>query len=162
MNRWIFLLAFALVFYGNGAAVVETLVNYPSWRLIGENEFTAYHRFIGPWVIGLVVAPVALGTVFTLLLLKFRPDAIPLWAVWVAVLLQAVVWISTATIQVPIQIALSTDGFSAPLLDRLIETNWWLRRVPYAACAVMFLWMAARVMERPMSPPVEPPRHGRG
>ena len=149
MNRWIFVLAFALVFYGNGAAFVESLVNYPSWRLIGANEFTAYHRFIGPRVIAFLVAPAALGTIFTVLLLKSRPAPIPLWAVWVAVLLQAVVWVSTATIQVPIQIALSTDGFSAPLLDRLIETNWWLRRVPYAACAVLFLWMAARVMGRP-------------
>lgn len=149
MPRWIFLLAFALVFYGNGAAFVESLVNYPSWRLIGANEFTAYHRFIGPRVIAFLVAPAALGTILTVLLLKSRPAPIPLWAVWVAVLLQAVVWVSTATIQVPIQIALSTDGFSAPLLDRLIETNWWLRRVPYAACAAMFLWMAGHVIGRP-------------
>ena len=26
-----------------------------------------------------------------------------------------------------------------------METNLWLRRLPYAACAVVFLWMAARV-----------------
>ena len=37
MARWIFALAFALVCYGNGAACVESFVNYPSWRLIGAS-----------------------------------------------------------------------------------------------------------------------------
>ena len=36
--RWIFLIAFALVFYGNGAAFVESFVNYPSWPLIGSDD----------------------------------------------------------------------------------------------------------------------------
>ena len=145
MARWIFALAFVLVCYGNGAACVESFVNYPSWRLIGASEFMAYHAFIGPRVIAFLVAPALLGTACTALLLRFRPAAIPLGSVWVAVTLQMVVWLSTATIQWPIQQDLHAHGFSAPLVERLMETNLWLRRLPYAACAVVFLWMAARV-----------------
>jgi hypothetical protein len=145
MARWIFALAFALVCYGNGAACIESFVNYPSWRLIGASEFTAYHAFIGPRVIAFLVAPALSGTLCTALLLRFRPAAIPLWSVWLALALQAVIWISTATIQWPIQQELQAHGFSAPLVGRLMETNWWLRRVPYAACALVFLWMANRV-----------------
>jgi hypothetical protein len=145
MSRWIFVVAFALVFYGNGAAVVETVVNYPSWGLIGGREFPAYHRFIGPRVIATLVAPALLGTLFTVLLLRFRPPGLPAWAVWLAVLLQAVVWVSTVTIQIPMQLQLGTSGYSEAVVDRLIVTTWWLRRVPYAACAVLFLWMGARV-----------------
>jgi len=26
-------------------------------------------------------------------------------------------------------------------------TNFWLRRVPYGACAAVFLWMTARLAE---------------
>jgi hypothetical protein len=63
----------------------------------------------------------------------------------VTVGLQLVIWASTAAIQLPIQLELGAHGFSASLVDRLMETNWWLRRCPYAACAVMFVWMAARV-----------------
>ena len=48
--------------------------------------------------------------------------------------------------QVPIQLELSAHGRSRELLERLIETNFWYRRIPYAACAVLFLWMAAQVM----------------
>jgi len=59
--------------------------------------------------------------------------------------LQIVVWLSTAAIQWPIQQDLHAHGFSAPLVERLIVTNFWLRRVPYGACAAVFLWMTARL-----------------
>jgi Zn-dependent protease with chaperone function len=153
-------MAFALVFYGNGAAFVESFVNYPSWGLIGAREFSAYHRFIGPRVVAFLVAPALMGTMFTLLLVRFRPRAIPRWSVWVTVVLQVVTWVSTATIQFPIQLQLSAQGFSAPLVECLMETNWWLRRLPYAACAVMFLWMAARAAA-PHEPEVRDQREPR-
>lgn len=143
--HWIFLIAFALVFYGTGAAFIESFVNYPSWHLIGTDQFIAYHQFISPRVLTFLVAPLLLGTAFTILLLWSRPAAIPAWAVWAAVAAQAVVWISTVTIQVPIQLQLN-HGLSVDLIARLIQTNFWLRRIPYAICAGLFLWMAARVM----------------
>ena len=146
MPRWTFVLAFALVFYGNGAAFIESFVNYPSWHLIGSDAFLNYHNFIGPRVIAFLVVPAVLGTVFTIVLLRSRPAAIPLWSVWLAILLQLVVWVSTVTIQIPIQLQLSVQGASPELLERLMETNWWLRRVPYSVCAVLFLWMATRAI----------------
>ena len=145
-QRWIFLIAFALVFYGTGAAFIESFVNYASWHLIGPAEFIAYHQFIGPRVLTFLVAPLLLGTLFTILLLWSRPAAIPAWAVWAALAAQAVVWISTVTIQVPIQIQLGRQGLSVELVERLINTNFWLRRIPYGICAGLFLWMAAQVM----------------
>lgn len=144
--RWTFVIALALVFYGTGAAVIESFVNYPSWHLIGADEFIAYHQFISPRVLTFLVAPLLLGTAFTILMLWSRPAAIPAWAVWTAIAAQAVVWVSTVTIQVPIQLQLSDRGLSVELIERLIETNFWLRRIPYAICAGLFLWMAAKVI----------------
>jgi hypothetical protein len=144
--RWIFVMAFALVFYGNGAAFVESFVNYSSWHLIGRDEFVAYHQFIGPRVLTFLVAPALLGTVFTVLMLWARPSVIPLWAVWAAIAAQVIVWVSTATIQVPIQLQLSARGPSLELLEHLIETNFWLRRIPYGVCAALFFWMAAKAI----------------
>lgn len=145
-DRWIFVIAFALVFYGNGAAFVESFVNYSSWHLIGEGEFTAYHQFVSPRILTFLVAPALLGTVFTILMLWARPASIPGWAVWAAIATQAIVWVSTATIQVPIQLQLSEQGLSRGLIERLIETNFWLRRIPYAICGGLFLWMAAQAI----------------
>lgn len=144
--RWVFVIAFALLFYGNGTAFVESFVNYSSWHLIGRDEFVAYHHFIGPRILTFLVAPALLGTVFTVLLLWILPAAIPLWAVWTAIAAQAVVWVSTATIQVPIQLQLGAHGLSLELVERLIVTNFWLRRIPYALCAGLFLWMATRAI----------------
>jgi hypothetical protein len=146
MKTWVFLIAFTLVIYGNGAAFIESFVNYSSWHLIGPGEFTSFHRFITPRVLTFLVAPAALGTLFTILMLWFRPASVPIWSVWIAIVLQGMVWVSTATIQVPIQVQLSADGLSFPLIERLIETNWWLRRIPYALTAGLFLWMMARTL----------------
>jgi hypothetical protein len=137
----LFLITFALVFYGMGAASVESFVNYPTWPLIGANEFRAYHRTLGPLIIGYMVIPMLVATVLTILLLWFRPVSIPRWMVWLAIVLQLVVWVSTFTIQLPIQGQLSADGLSLPLIDRLRVTSFWLRRVPYTANAFLFLWM---------------------
>src|SRR3954464_13898285 len=140
-SLWLFLVTFALVFYGMGAASVESFVNYPTWPLIGANEFRAYHRALGPLIIGYMVIPLLVMTLLTILLLWFRPAPIPRWMVWLAIGLQLVVWISTFTIQLPIQGQLSADGLSLPLIDRLRVTSFWFRRVPYTANAFLFLWM---------------------
>jgi len=145
--RYVFLAAFSLIFYGTGAAFIEGFVNYSSWHLIGANEFITYHGFITPRVLTYLVAPLLLGTALTIGLLWIRPAAVPLWAVWAAILLQIVVWISTLLIQVPIQLQLGEKGFAPELMDRLIVSNFWLRRVPYGICAGLFLWMAARTID---------------
>ena len=143
---WVFLTAFALVFYGTGAAFMEGFMAYPSWPLVGSAEFQQFHRFITPRILTYLVAPLVLGTVFSILLIWFRPAAIPAWAVWASIALQTIVWVSTVTIQVPIQLRLSADGLSLPLIERLIVTNFWLRRIPYGLCAALFIWMSSRVM----------------
>ncbi|MEP6788802.1 MAG: hypothetical protein ABJB40_10255 [Acidobacteriota bacterium] len=145
---WLFLITFALIFYGMGASFVESFVNYPTWRLIGANEFLAYHHAISPLVIGYMVIPMVLATVLTILLVWFRPEPIPRWAIWLSVFLQMLVWVSTAAIQVPIQIQLSTTGLSLPLIDQLIFTNLWFRKIPQIINIVLFLWMMA-LMLRP-------------
>ena len=137
----LFLFAFALTFYGVGASFVESFVNYPTWRLIGPNEFLAYHHAISPLVIGYMVVPMILGTLLTILLIWFRPAPVPPWAIWLSVGLQLMIWISTATIQIPIQIQLGADGLSLPLMDRLIFTNLVFRKLPQIVNAFLFLWM---------------------
>jgi hypothetical protein len=140
---WLFLVTFSVVFYGMGASFVESFVNYPTWKLIGPDEFLAYHNALGPLVIGYMVAPIAVGTLLTICLLWFRPRPIPSWAIWAALGLQVCAWISTVFVQIPIQIELSTIGLSIPAIDKLIVTNFWFRRIPYTLAAGLFFWMMA-------------------
>ncbi|MEP7075833.1 MAG: hypothetical protein ABI878_08480 [Acidobacteriota bacterium] len=146
ISTWIFLVTFALVFYGMGSSFVESFVNYPTWRLIGANEFLAYHHALSPLIIGYMVIPMLITTVLTILLLWFRPVPIPSWAIWLAFVLQVIIWVSTAVIQVPIQMQLSSDGLSVPLIDRLIFTNMWFRKVPQIINAFLFLWLMSLML----------------
>jgi hypothetical protein len=141
ISIWLFLITFCLIFYGAGASFVESFVNYPTWPLVGRNEFRDFHRALSPLVVGYMVIPMIVGTLLSVLLIRFRPRAIPLWAVVAAIVLQLVIWISTATIQVPIQLQLSADGQSIPAIERLIFTNLWLRKVPQVINCVLFIWM---------------------
>ena len=143
---WLFLISFALVFYGMGASFVESFVNYPTWRLIGASEFRSYHQTLGPLVIGYMVIPMLITTLLSVLLLWFRPTPIPRWAIWLAVVLQLIIWVSTVAIQLPIQMQLSADGLSLPLINRLIFTNWWLRKVPQIINGLLFLWMMSLLL----------------
>ncbi len=138
---WLFLVTFSIVFYGMGAAVVESFVNYPTWKMIGPDEFVAYHRALSPLIIGYMVVPLVVGTLLTACLLWFRPLPIPAWALWAALGLQLLAWASSVLIQIPIQVELSNSGLSIPAIDRLIATNFWLRRIPYTIAAGLFFWM---------------------
>ena len=143
---WLFLITFALVFYGMGASFVESFVNYPTWRLIGASEFRGYHQAFGPLIICYMVIPMLITTILTMLLVWFRPALIPRWAIWLSVGLQLTIWVSTAAIQLPIQGQLSRDGLSLPLMERLIFTNWWLRKVPQIINALLFLWLMSLLL----------------
>ena len=135
------------MFYGVGASFVESFVNYPTWRLIGTNEFRAYHQAFGPLVIRYMVIPMIIGTMLTILLLWFRPAPIPRWGIALAVVLQLIIWTSTATLQLPIQAQMSANGLSVPLIDRLMFTNWWLRKVPQIINALLFLWLMSLMLK---------------
>ena len=142
----LFLATFCLIFYGMGASFVESFVNYPTWPLIGANEFRAYHNVLGPLVIGYMVIPMLVGTVLSIVLLWVRPTQIPFWAILAAVILQLINWVSTATIQLPIQFQLGADGLSIPAIERLIFTNLWFRKVPQMISSALFIWMMYAVL----------------
>lgn len=140
-SLWLFLITFSMVFYGTGASFIESFVNYPTWPLVGPDEFRAFHQALGPRIIGFMVVPMFVTTILTILLLWFRPAAVPRWAIWLSVILQLLTWISTAAIQIPIQVQLSTNGLSLPLIERLISTNLWFRRLPHLVNTFLFFWM---------------------
>ncbi len=152
MNRsskfsiWLFLITFTLAFYGMGASFVESLVNYPTWRLIGANEFRAYHQALSPLIVGYMVIPLIVTTLLTGAMLWFRPLSIPQWMIWSSIALQIVIWTSTVLFQLPIQFELSSTGLSLTSIDRLIFTNFWFRRIPGLLNNILFFWMMARLI----------------
>lgn len=139
-------LFFAFSFFSLGAGVFEGQVNYPAWLRISDQSFIPYHQAIAARI-GFLVVPLVLTTVFNILLLRWRPASIPLGAVWGTLALQVVMWISTVSIQIPIQLQLGARGYSRELLERLIWTDLLYRKIPGYARLAITGWMLYRAVK---------------
>jgi hypothetical protein len=139
-----FITAFILTFYGLGASIVDQYVIYPTFPVIGENEFVAYRAVFGPRIVLFMVLPLILQSVFSILLLWLRPKAIPLWTVWLALACQLVRWGSTVVIQLPIQAQLER-GKNLELISTLMHTSW-IRTLANVAVAAIMIWMMFAVL----------------
>jgi hypothetical protein len=140
----------ALLFYADGAFLLESQLNYPMWRDMGgrmaDADFTAT-RVEHLWkIFPLLVIPALARLPLSVALLWVRPAFVPRAAVAVALACQAVSWASSVAIQIPIQYALHA-GYSDALFGRLIVTDRWLRVLPAAvelAVGGFLLWRLAR------------------
>ena len=135
-----------LAFYVLGGGIVNSLVSYPTWRWVGENEFPKFHQIDSSLIIPLFVIFFFLSFIPQILLFWFRPMIIPKWLVWLALLFNLITLISTITIQIPIQLELD-KRFSLELIDRLISTDLIYRRIPMALQAIINFLMLYKVVK---------------
>lgn len=135
----VFIVTFALTYYTFGAGVIDNYVVYRAFAVVGENEFVAFRAVFSPLIIAFLVIPLILRSVFSVLLLWLRPKAIRLRHVWLFLFCQTVAWISTFTVQIPIQIELG-KGKNPELIQQLMNSIW-LRTTMNVACAAIMLWM---------------------
>ncbi|MDQ3749355.1 MAG: hypothetical protein M3367_10150 [Acidobacteriota bacterium] len=135
----VFIITFALMFYTFGAGMIDNYVIYPTFSVVGENEFVAFRHVFSPRIVALLVVPLILRFVFSVLLLWLRPKAIHLWHVWLFLFCQIVSWISTFAVQLPIQFELD-KGKNPELIQKLIDSIW-LRTTMNIACAAIMIWM---------------------
>lgn len=127
---WITTLFFALAFYGFGAGMMDSFAMYPSWRMVGANEFAAFHQVAGSRIQLVFVLPLLVMTIFLVLLFWHRPIAIPRQLLWVALICTIIPWVSSAFIQIPIQTKLD-QGKDDALLAKLFITDW-IRVAPFS------------------------------
>ncbi|MCC5021401.1 MAG: 7-cyano-7-deazaguanine synthase QueC [Candidatus Synoicihabitans palmerolidicus] len=103
-----------------GLIWVVQLVIYPMLAKVASTGWIAWHREYMRRI-GWVVAPLMLGEISAgAVWLWVAPEAG--WA-WVGAGLIAVIWVSTALVQVPLHRRLG-DGFEAKLVSRLVTSNW--------------------------------------
>ena len=117
------------------------VVHYPLMGRVGPAVFPAYaasHATRTSWV---VTAPMVLEA-STAAVLAARPPTDGLWeAMWVGLVLVAVVWASTFGLQVPCHRRLAAR-FEPPVHRRLVRSNWirtlaWSARAPVAVAALL-------------------------
>ncbi len=92
------------------------------------------------WLTSWVVAPPMVVELATAMWLIFdAPPAVPQWVAAVGLALVAVIWLSTALLQVPRHRELAA-GYLARPHRRLVLTNW-LRTAMWSVRGVLVLWM---------------------
>lgn len=52
----------------------------------------------------------------------------------------------SSVVRVTITFAFVFYGMGAALIDRLMITNWWFRRVPYRINSALFVWMMLQML----------------
>ena len=123
------------------------VVHYPSFARVGPEAFAAYHRGHTTLTTRVVILPmcVELLTALALLLPAYRPPSVPLgWAVAGAALV-AVLWASTALLQVPAHNRLAAGGWSPEVCESLCRWNW-IRTAGWTARAVLLAIVVGRAM----------------
>ena len=141
----IFSIYILLAFYVFGGGMVDSLVVFRTWPLVGEKEFPAFHQKDNMQIIPVFVIAFFLSFIPQILLFWFRPLVIPKWMILVAFALNLIMLISSITIQIPIQIELD-KMFSASLIGQLIETDLKYRVIPMILQAIINFMMLFKVI----------------
>lgn len=117
-----------------GLIWVIQVVHYPLFARVGAEGYRDYqlaHQSLISLIVGPAMLVEALATAAILLTRRDAP------AVAAAALL-AIIWASTAFLQVPMHNALA-NGFDAQAHARLVDTNW-IRTVAWTARGVLALY----------------------
>lgn len=117
------------------------VVHYPSFHFIPDTDairFAVFHTTRITWV----VAPVMIVEGLTLAVLLFQRDLSLAFKIGAAVLL-LLIWISTATLQVP-QHSILALGKDVSAIDRLVSTNW-LRTLAWTLKSALVSWELYRL-----------------
>ncbi len=120
------------------------VVHYPQFRSVGRDAFISYHANhtrLTTWVVGppmLIEAGTAVGLVWQ------GSGWISAQLAWGGLILLAIVWLSTALLQVP-RHDLLAKGWDAKAGGFLCSTNW-IRTIAWTARAALMLYAVARTM----------------
>ena len=129
----------ASTFYMVGLLWFVQRVHYPLFAEVGADAFPGYERAhvsrTGP-----VVGPPMLLELGSAGLMVFAPArGVPSAAVWLGLALLAVIWGSTALLQVPRHRELES-GFGDRAHRRLVTSNW-IRTIAWSLRGGLVLWM---------------------
>lgn len=113
-------------------------VHYPLFERVGASSFPDYETEHAHRMARLLVVPAGLEVITGLALVWSRPEGLGLTTVLIAGMLLAIIWITTALVQVPLHGRLAV-AYDRSVLLRLVNSNrlrtglWTARGVLVAA-----------------------------
>jgi len=120
------------------------VVHYPSFALVGRDEFGGFHAAHLPRITSLVMLPMVLELLSAGALVFVATELAPRWSLWLGLALVVLIWASTALVQVPLHESLGRQ-FSSEVASQLVFTNW-LRTAAWTARGVLGAWWVWRLI----------------
>jgi hypothetical protein len=124
--------------------MMDSFVVYHTWKFIGAAEFAVAHQQSGGRIVSIFVLPTAVATLLLILMFWHRHVAITRTQLWICLTCMLIPWVSSALIQIPMQMELS-KGRNEVLLHQLITTDW-IRVIPSWFMVIVVAKMMFRVM----------------
>ena len=143
--RLVLLLHLFTTVFMTGVIWMIQVLHYPLFNLVGRENFSAYEAAHSN-LISLIVAPAMLLELgFTAWIFFVPPASVPSSLNWLNTILLAIIWLSTAFLQVP-QHSILSSGFNEKAYQFLVNSNW-IRTVAWSARAVIASIMVWSVMK---------------
>lgn len=135
MSRTLFMAQLAATWYMTGVIWMVQLVHYPLFDAVGRTEFVGYEQrntALTTWVVG---PPMIVEAIAAILAFRYPPRGVSTGEMVLGVVLLAVIWISTALLQVPCHNQLTLQ-FDEAIHRRLVVSNW-IRTVAWTLRALL-------------------------
>ncbi|MBA2753246.1 MAG: hypothetical protein H0U40_02125 [Chloroflexia bacterium] len=140
----VLLVNLAATLFMTGLIWFVQVVHYPLFAHVGDPGFSAYAAVHSARTTRVVAPPMIVESLTAVALALSPPPEIPAPWAWAGVGLVAIIWVSTALLQVPRHRAFAA-GFDGDAWRALVWSNW-LRTVTWTARAVLVSAMVARVV----------------
>jgi hypothetical protein len=140
--RWLLALNLAAALFLTGLIWTIQVVHYPLFARVGNSQFPAYEAAHTGRITLLAGPAMIIELIAAIGLVASRSPATPGWAAWSALALVALIWASTAFLQVPRHAQLAA-GFDPAALASLVATNW-IRTWAWTTRSALLLWLAFR------------------
>ena len=124
-----------------GLVLTVQLVHYPLFSAVGPSAFVDYHRRHSRRISWLVVPLMTVEAAAAAAWVVWSPSSITPRAPIAGAALVAMVWLSTALLQVPSHTRLAR-GFDPGAIRSLVATNW-IRTLAWGSRSVLLVWAVA-------------------
>ena len=141
-SQWLLIITVFLSVYGVGQVWLVQLSSYHLWAFVGPRDAFTYHMEWWRSIWYVLMVPACLVFLASALMLRMRPDGVPVSAVRFGFALEGLLALGTAIWWGPLMARLANPetGLILPLYHQLMLTHW-IRVALVSAYGLLAFWM---------------------
>ena len=146
-SQWLLIITVFLSVYGVGQIWLVQLSSYHLWAFVGPRDLATYHMEWWRSIWFVVLVPAGLVFLASAVMLRMRPEGVPISTLKLGFALEGVLLLGTAGYWGPLMARLATPegGLILPLYHQLMLTHW-IRVALVTAYGLLAFWMLVKSM----------------